>query len=137
MDDQGLLPSGHKRISHVEMTGIVKRFPGVLANDNIDFDVYAGEVHALLGENGAGKSTLMKILYGLYHPNEGEIRINEQLVNIQSPSDAIELGIGMIHQHFMLVPTLTVAENVALGLSSSRGPMTDIEQVSERIIQLA
>ncbi len=137
MDDQGLLPSGHKRISHVVMTGIVKRFPGVLANDNIDFDVYAGEVHALLGENGAGKSTLMKILYGLYHPNEGEIRINEQPVNIQSPSDAIELGIGMIHQHFMLVPTLTVAENVALGLSSSRGPMTDIEQVSERIIQLA
>jgi len=137
MDDQGLLPSGHKRISHVEMTGIVKRFPGVLANDNINFDVYAGEVHALLGENGAGKSTLMKILYGLYHPNEGEIRIDEVPANIQSPSDAIELGIGMIHQHFMLVPTLTVAENVALGLSSSRGPMTDIDQVSERIIQLA
>ena len=79
----------------------------------------------------------MKILYGLYHRNEGEIRVNEQPVNIQSPSDAISLGIGMIHQHFMLVPTLTVAENVALGLSSSRGPFTEIDEVSERIIELS
>lgn len=137
MNDQDILPSGYKRISHVEMKGIVKRFPGVLANDQVDFDVHTGEVHALLGENGAGKSTLMKILYGLYHANEGEIKIDGQLVDIQSPSDAIELGIGMIHQHFMLVPTLTVAENVALGLTSSRGPITDIEVVSERINELA
>ena len=114
------LPSGQTRIDTLEMKGIVKRFPGVLANDHVDFDVHAGEVHALLGENGAGKSTLMKVLYGLYAPNEGEIWLNDKRVEIQSPTDAIELGIGMIHQHFMLVETLTVAENVALGLPSSR-----------------
>jgi len=121
----------------MEMTGIVKRFPGVLANDRVDFDVRAGEVHALLGENGAGKSTLMRILYGLYRPDEGQIRIDDQPVEIESPHDAIQHGIGMIHQHFMLVPTLTVAENVALGLPSSRGMLTDLEQVSQRVSQLA
>ena len=119
------------------MLGITKRFPGVLANEHVDFDVRSGEVHALLGENGAGKSTLMKILYGLYHPDQGEIRLNDQPVTIASPLDAINLGIGMIHQHFMLVPTLTVAENVALGLPSSRGALTDLEQVSKRILELA
>ena len=121
----------------MEMRGIVKRFPGVLANDRVNFEVSAGEVHALLGENGAGKSTLMKILYGLYQPNEGEIRLNESKVAIASPSDAIKLGIGMIHQHFMLVPSLTVAENVALGLPSSRGFITDLDVVSRRIDELA
>ncbi len=110
------LPSGHTRIDRAEMRGIVKRFPGVLANDHVDFEVNAGEIHALLGENGAGKSTLMKILYGLYHPDEGEIRLNGQPVRLHSPADALAQGIGMIHQHFMLVPTLTVTENVALGL---------------------
>jgi simple sugar transport system ATP-binding protein len=119
------------------MKGVVKRFPGVLANDHVDFDVRAGEVHALLGENGAGKSTLMKILYGMYAPDKGEIWLNDKLVSINSPVDAIELGIGMIHQHFMLVDTLTVTENVALGLSSSRGPLTDLNRVSERILELA
>src|SRR3970040_2313553 len=99
--------SNHALISHLEMRGIVKRFPGVLANDGVDFDVRAGEVHALLGENGAGKSTLMKVLYGMYKPNEGEIFIDGQPVTIQSPSDAIARGIGMIHQHFMLVSSLT------------------------------
>lgn len=132
-----LLPTGQPRIDHLEMRGIVKRFPGVLAADHIDFDVRAGEVHALLGENGAGKSTLMKILYGLYSPNEGEILLNGQPVSIHSPSDAIALGIGMIHQHFMLVPSLTVAENVALGLKSSRGLLLDLDVVSERIVQLS
>lgn len=121
----------------MEMIGIVKRFPGVLANDHIDFDVQAGEVHALLGENGAGKSTLMRILYGLYRPDEGQIKINSQPVVIESPIDAIRLGIGMIHQHFMLVPTLTVAENVALGLPSTRGFLTDLDYVSARIEKLA
>jgi len=131
------LPTGHTRIDQMEMRGIVKRFPGVLAVDHVDFDVRAGEVHALLGENGAGKSTLMKILYGLYHPNEGEILLNGQRVTIKSPADAIAQGIGMIHQHFMLVPSLTVAENVALGLPSSRGPLLDLDRVSARIEELA
>ncbi len=131
------LPSGQPRIDSLEMQRITKRFPGVLANDNVDFDVKSGEVHALLGENGAGKSTLMKILYGMYHADAGEILLNGNLVNISSPTDAIKLGIGMIHQHFMLVPSLTVAENVALGLPSSRGPLTDLDVISKRILELA
>lgn len=137
MTESNLLPSGRTRIEKLEMRGITKRFPGVLASDKVDFDVRSGEVHALLGENGAGKSTLMKILYGLYHPDEGEILINDNPVRISSPTDSINLGIGMIHQHFMLVPTLTVAENVALGLPSSRGALTDLDRVSKRIIELA
>ena len=137
MQESELLPSGHTRISHMEMRSIVKRFPGVLANDNVNFDVRSGEVHALLGENGAGKSTLMRILYGLYQPEAGEIWLNGEKVSIQSPSDSIRLGIGMIHQHFMLVPSLTVAENVALGLPSTRGPITDLDRVSKRINELA
>lgn len=137
MTDINELPSGQTKIKSVVLKGITKCFPGVLANNNIDFDVNCCEVHALLGENGAGKSTLMKILYGLYHQDEGEIFVNGKQVRITSPTDAIKLGIGMIHQHFMLVPTLTVAENVALGLSSSRGPLTDLDRVSERINQLA
>jgi len=137
MADLNKLPSGQTRIKTLEMQGITKRFPGVLANDRVDFDVCSNEVHALLGENGAGKSTLMKILYGMYHPDEGEILINGQPVMIASPNDSINLGIGMIHQHFMLVQTLTVAENVALGLPSSRGPLTDLDRVSKRIVELA
>jgi simple sugar transport system ATP-binding protein len=137
MTDTNKLPSGQARIDQLEMRGISKRFPGVLANDHVDFDVKSGEVHALLGENGAGKSTLMKILYGMYHPDEGEVLLNGKPVTIASPTDAINLGIGMIHQHFMLVQTLTVAENVALGLPSSRGPLTDLERVSKRILELA
>jgi simple sugar transport system ATP-binding protein len=137
MSDSNKLPSGRARIDSLQMHGVSKRFPGVLANDRVDFDVKSGEVHALLGENGAGKSTLMKILYGMYHPDEGEILLNGKPVTIASPTDAINLGIGMIHQHFMLVPTLTVAENVALGLPSSRGPLTDLDRVSARILELA
>ena len=125
------------KVEKVEMRGIIKQFPGVLANNRIDFDVRAGEVHTLLGENGAGKSTLMKILYGIYHQDKGEIYVNGKLVNINSPLDAIRLGIGMVHQHFMLVPTLTVAENVALGLPSSRKFLLDLDVVSERIKELA
>ncbi|MBT9170308.1 MAG: Galactose/methyl galactoside import ATP-binding protein MglA [Actinobacteria bacterium] len=100
----------------VAMYGIVKRFPGVVANDRITLEVEAGEIHALLGENGAGKTTLMNILYGIYGPDAGEIHVRGQQVTIGSPRDAIRLGIGMIHQHFRLVVTHTVAENVALGL---------------------
>ena len=137
MAELNKLPSGRSRIEHLEMRGISKRFPGVLASDHVDFDVKSGEVHALLGENGAGKSTLMKILYGMYHPDEGEILLNGKPAPIASPTDAINAGIGMIHQHFMLVQTLTVAENVALGLPSSRGLLTDLDRVSNRILELA
>ena len=121
----------------VEMEGITKRFPGVVANEGVDFDVRSGEVHTLLGENGAGKSTLMNILYGLYHADEGEIRLRGRPVGIDSPSDAIRNGIGMIHQHFMLVPTLTVAENVALGLPSRRRLLQDLRPVQSRIRELS
>jgi len=99
----------------LELRNITKRFPGVLANDHISFTLEAHEIHALLGENGAGKSTLMNILYGLYQPDEGEIIVRGQPVRIHSPNDAIRVGIGMVHQHFMLVPVLTVTENVMLG----------------------
>jgi len=102
----------------LEATGITKRFPGVLANDHVNFNLNKGEIHALLGENGAGKSTLMNILYGLYQPDEGEIKINDRPTAISSPHDAISQGIGMVHQHFMLVPPLTVTENIMLGQES-------------------
>ena len=98
----------------LELRGITKEFPGVLANDHVDFDLRRGEVHALLGENGAGKSTLMSILYGLYTPDSGEILMNGKPVAIHSPKNAIELGIGMVHQHFMLIPVMTVTENIVL-----------------------
>src|SRR5450759_912380 len=123
-------------IQHVELRGITKRFPGVLANDHINFDVRAGEIHALLGENGAGKSTLMRVLYGLYPAEEGETLINGQPAKIKSPTDALRQGIGMIHQHFQLVPAFTVAENIALGLHSSREPLLDLDAVSQRILEL-
>ncbi len=132
-----LLPSGHRRIDSLKMQGIVKQFPGVLAVDHVDFDVVSGEIHALLGENGAGKSTLMKMLYGFYQPDGGRILLNDQPVKIRSPHDAIQQGIGMIHQHFMLVPSLTVAENVALGMKSSRGWRLDLDVVSKRIRELS
>ena len=99
----------------LEMRGITKRYPGVVANDHIDLDLRPGEIHALLGENGAGKTTLMNILYGLAVPDEGEILVDGKPVHIAGPSDAIARGIEMVHQHFMLIPVLSVAENVVLG----------------------
>jgi general nucleoside transport system ATP-binding protein len=104
----------------VEARGIVKAFPGVLANDHVDFDLRRGEVHALLGENGAGKSTLMNILAGLYHPDAGELRVDGAAVTFGSPRDAIAAGLGMVHQHFTLVPSHTVTENILLGLDRPR-----------------
>jgi simple sugar transport system ATP-binding protein len=105
------------------MRGVTKRYPGVLANDHIDLDVRPGEIHALLGENGAGKSTLMNILYGLVEPDEGEILLDGQPVTIHSPSDAIDRGISMVHQHFMLVPVLSVADNILLGDEPMANPV--------------
>ena len=120
----------------LEMRGITKCFPGVVANDAVDFSVQRGEIHALLGENGAGKSTLMKMLYGMMQPDRGEIVVEGTPVTLRSPSDAIARGIGMVHQHFMLVPTLTVVENVALGLRGN-GPLVDLGPVRERVMDLA
>ncbi|MEM7114830.1 MAG: ABC transporter ATP-binding protein [Chloroflexota bacterium] len=104
----------------VEMNNIVIQFPGVLANDNVNFSLRQGEIHALLGENGAGKSTLMNVLAGLYKPTSGTIKVHGQTANFNSPKDAISQGVGMIHQHFMLVPTQTVTENILLGLNEPR-----------------
>ncbi|MFZ3070040.1 MAG: ATP-binding cassette domain-containing protein, partial [Anaerolineaceae bacterium] len=104
----------------VEMRDIVLRFPGVLANDHVSFTLKRGEIHALLGENGAGKSTLMNVLAGMYKPESGTITINGEQVSLNSPRDAIARGIGMVHQHFMLVPTQTVTENILLGLDEPR-----------------
>src|SRR5213592_295146 len=106
----------------VAMRGITKAFPGVVANDHVDLEVRAGEIHALVGENGAGKSTLMNILYGLIHPDSGEILINGKPVNMSGPRDAISLGIGMVHQHFMLIPVFSVGENIMLGREPVSGP---------------
>ncbi len=131
-----ITPENTRRIESAQMVGIVKRFPGVLANNHVDFAVRAGEIHALLGENGAGKSTLVRQLYGLYRPDEGKILINGQERSFFSPLDAIEAGIGMIHQHFMLVPSLTVVENVALGLKSSNGFVLDLNKVEQRLMGL-
>jgi simple sugar transport system ATP-binding protein len=117
------------------MRGIVKRFPGVLANDQVNFDVLAGEIHALLGENGAGKSTLMKILYGLYKADDGQILLNGKPQSFRSPTDALAQGIGMIHQHFMLVPTLTVTENVVLGMKTA--PRLNLGEVKVRLSELS
>jgi simple sugar transport system ATP-binding protein len=120
----------------VAAAGIVKRFPGVLANDHVDFDLRAGEVHALLGENGAGKSTLMNVLAGMYSPDEGEIRLDGRPVAFRSPRDAIAAGIGMVHQHFALVPSQTVTENVVLGLDKPRFRL-DLDRFDDEIRQIA
>src|SRR5437867_2140646 len=99
----------------LELRGVTKRFPGVVANDHVDFAVEEGEIHALLGENGAGKTTLMNILYGLYHADEGEILVDGGPIRLSGPGDAIAAGLGMVHQHFMLIPVFTVTENIILG----------------------
>ena len=121
----------------LEMRGIVKRYPGVIANDGINLDLRPGEIHALLGENGAGKTTLMNILYGLATPDEGEIRINGEPVVIRDPADAIHRGIGMVHQHFMLVPVLSVANNILLGAETMANAIfIDRREARGRILEL-
>ena len=122
----------------LELKGITKEFPGILANDHIDFDLARGEVHALLGENGAGKSTLMNILYGLYSPDEGEILVKGERVRFSGPGDAIDHGIGMVHQHFMLIPVMSVAENIVLATEPRRGGvLLDIDAAERRVRDLA
>ena len=121
----------------LEVRGITKRFPGVLANDNITLSLRKGEVLGLLGENGAGKSTLMNLIYGLYKPDQGEIRVNGQVVDIAGPKDAIQLGIGMVHQHFQLVDVLTVTENVMLGNETVSGPFLRRDRARREILELS
>jgi len=122
----------------LEMRHITKRFPGIVANDDVSLDLYEGEVHALLGENGAGKSTLMNILYGLYHPDEGEIEIMGKPVRLGTPSAAIDAGVGMVHQHFMLIPVMTVAENIVLGMEPKHeGVILDTGEANERVQEIS
>jgi ABC-type uncharacterized transport system ATPase subunit len=122
----------------LELRGITKQFPGVLANDHVDFELRRGEVHALLGENGAGKSTLMNILYGLYQPDEGQILVMGEPVRFHSPKDAINRGIGMVHQHFMLIPVMTVAENIVLANEPTHaGLLLDTDAADRRVRELS
>ncbi len=121
----------------LEMRGIRKEFPGIVANDNVDLDIRSGEVHALLGENGAGKSTLMNILYGLYRPDAGEVLLNGKPVAFASARDAINAGIGMVHQHFMLIPVMTVAENIVLGHEPRVGVLLDEDGAEKRVAELS
>ncbi|NBN96775.1 MAG: ATP-binding cassette domain-containing protein, partial [Actinobacteria bacterium] len=121
-----------------ELRGITKRFPGVVANDNVNLEVSTGEVLALIGENGAGKSTLMNVLYGIYRPDEGELRIDGTPQHFSSPADAIAAGIGMVHQHFMLVPVMTVAENVVLGVEpTGRLGSLDIDEARRMVKEVS
>jgi simple sugar transport system ATP-binding protein len=121
----------------LELRHITKRFGSLVANDAIDFELRRGEIHALLGENGAGKSTLMNVLYGLHQPDEGEILLDGKPVQIDSPRRAIGLGIGMVHQHFMLVPVMTVAENLVLGSEPHKGPLLDLASASARTREIS
>src|ERR671910_714164 len=122
----------------LELRGITKRFPGIVANDNVDFDLRKGEVHALLGENGAGKSTLMNVLYGLYRPDEGEILINGEPAELGSPKASIENGVGMVHQHFMLIPVMTVAENIVLATEPvHNGVLLDYVAAEKRVSEIS
>jgi ABC-type uncharacterized transport system ATPase subunit len=125
-----------EQTSLLEMKGITKYFPGVIANDRVSFDVRSGEIHALLGENGAGKSTLMKILYGLYSPEEGDIYFKGEKIQIASPKVAVEAGIGMVHQHFMLIENMTALDNVMLGLPQAKPPQLDVKGTREKFNQL-
>jgi simple sugar transport system ATP-binding protein len=129
--------SGRERQVVLEARNITKRFPGVVANDHISFTLHQGEILALLGENGAGKSTLMNILYGMYHPDEGEILVRGRQVALGGPNEAIRMGIGMVHQHFQLVPVMTVAENIVLGTEITDGPFLARRRADSEIRQIS
>lgn len=124
-------------MAYLELKGITKSFPGVVANQNVDLSVEKGTVHALVGENGAGKTTLMRILYGMYAADSGEIYLDGQKVTIRSPQDAIRLGIGMVHQEFQQVPSLTVTENIGLGMELTRGPWVDRQAMRQKVVELS
>ncbi|HKJ26805.1 MAG TPA: ATP-binding cassette domain-containing protein, partial [Anaerolineales bacterium] len=121
----------------LEVRNITKRFPGVLANDNISLQLEKGKILAILGENGAGKSTLMNIIYGLYDPDEGQIFLNGEEVKIENPHDAIDRGIGMVHQHFMLVPVFTALENIVLGSETTNGPTLDLASARKEVLKIS
>lgn len=126
-----------EEVAVLELQGITKRFPGIVANDNISFKLKKGEIHALLGENGAGKSTLMNIVFGLYRQDEGTIYVNGNAVEMDNPNKAIELGIGMVHQHFKLVQPFTVTENIILGLEPRKGLQIDYKTASNKVRELS
>ena len=121
----------------LELRGITKRFGALTANDRIDLVVEPGEIHCLLGENGAGKSTLMNVLYGLYQADEGEILLDDAVQHFSGPGDAMRAGIGMVHQHFMLVPVFTVAENVMLGHEQAKAGFLDLNAARARVREIA
>ena len=121
----------------IEMLNITKRFPGIIANDNITLQLKKGEIHALLGENGAGKSTLMSVLFGLYQPEEGEIKKDGQVVQIRDPNDANALGIGMVHQHFKLVECFTVLDNIIMGVEPCKYGFLQKKEAREKVIALS
>jgi ABC-type uncharacterized transport system ATPase subunit len=117
----------------VEMLNITKTFPGVKANDNVTLRIEQGEIHGLIGENGAGKSTMMNMLYGMFEPDSGTIKLNGQEIRVSSPHTAISLGIGMVHQHFMLMPNLTVLMNIILGSEPQKRGLIDVAEAKKRI----
>lgn len=120
----------------IEMKNITKCFPGIIANDNITFELRKGEIHALLGENGAGKSTLMSVLFGLYRQDEGEILLNGEPININSPNDANKYGIGMVHQHFKLVDVFSILDNIILGVEPNKGGVLNRKQAKAELTEL-
>ncbi len=137
MEKRGGMATNNSVPLAVQLSGIVKRFPGIIANDGVNLIVRRGEIHCLLGENGAGKTTLMRILYGLYQPDEGEILLHGKAIRIASPKAALAHHIGMVHQHFHLVPTLSVEENIVLGLNEGTGPFLQFKKTRLKIRRLA
>ena len=121
----------------IEMLNITKRFPGIVANDNITLQLKRGEIHALLGENGAGKSTLMSVLFGLYQPEEGVIKKDGQVVQIKDPNDANALGIGMVHQHFKLVECFSILDNIILGVEPCKNGFLQKQEAREKVLALS